>query len=203
MRDETRLIRQQQIEQAAYQVLEAKGYAGTSMLSIARKARASNETLYNWYGDKAGLFKALVTRNADEVKKLLEAQLESNDDPLETLRMVGPKLLALLTGARAVALNRAAAADPSGELGSAIAQAGRETIAPLIGSVLERARDYGYVAFDSTKDAVDLYISLLVGDLQIRRVIGRMAQPTARFCKARSETAISQLNTLLAAGHRV
>lgn len=68
MKRETQLIRKDQIERAAYEVLKEKGYAGASMLSIARKARASNETVYNWYGDKAGLFKALVQRNAAEVK---------------------------------------------------------------------------------------------------------------------------------------
>ncbi|MEQ8740678.1 MAG: helix-turn-helix domain-containing protein, partial [Hoeflea sp.] len=63
MREETRAARQAQIEQAAYEVLEEKGYAATSMLAIAKRARASNETLYNWYGDKTGLFRALVVRN--------------------------------------------------------------------------------------------------------------------------------------------
>lgn len=48
MREEKRSLRQQQIEAAAYEVLEAKGYGGTSMLGIAKQARASNETLYNW-----------------------------------------------------------------------------------------------------------------------------------------------------------
>ncbi len=49
-------------------MLDAKGYAGASMLAIARQAKASNETLYNWYGDKNGLFRALVVRNAGEVR---------------------------------------------------------------------------------------------------------------------------------------
>lgn len=111
MRDDNRSLRQEQIEQAAYDVLEARGYSGTSMLTIARKARASNETLYNWYGDKTGLFKALVARNAAEVKQLLEADLQAATDPLHTLRSMGPRLLGILTGARAVALNRAAAAE--------------------------------------------------------------------------------------------
>ena len=70
MREEKRSLRQQQIEAVAYEVLELKGYSGTSMQGIARKARASNETLYNWYGDKQGLFMALVTRNAEEVKHI-------------------------------------------------------------------------------------------------------------------------------------
>ena len=72
MREEKKSLRQQQIEDAAYEVLEAKGYDGTSMLGIARQARASNETLYNWYGDKQGLFQVATggTLFLDEVADL-------------------------------------------------------------------------------------------------------------------------------------
>ena len=173
MRDENKAARQEKIEAAAYAVLEAKGYAGTSMLAIARAARASNETLYNWYGDKTGLFKALVVRNAEEVRTLLQEGLDSDASPLEILQALGPRLLELLVSPRAIQLNRAAAADPTGELGAVISERGREAVGPLIGAVMERARQAGALSFEDTGEAVGLYLNLLVGDLQIRRVIGR------------------------------
>ena len=143
MREETRSIRQEQIETAAYQMLEQKGYAGTSMQGIAKQARASNETLYSWYGDKQGLFKALVTRNAADVKAQLEKELSIERDALAILADLGPKLLMLLLGDRAIALNRAAAADPSGALGHTLSLAGRESVLPLLILVLEDARQKG------------------------------------------------------------
>ena len=197
MREETRLHRQEQIENAAYEMLEQKGFAGTSMQGIARKARASNETLYNWYGDKHGLFKALVTRNATEVKTLLEAELSSSHDPLSILGLFGPKLLELLLGDRAIDLNRAAAADQSGELGAIISQAGRESVLPLLKQVLEGARRNGQLLYRSSDEAAALYLDLLVGDLQIRRVIGRISAPDRRFCTKRAKLATSRLCLLL------
>lgn len=197
MREEKRSLRQQQIEDAAYAVLEAKGYGGTSMLGIAKHARASNETLYNWYGDKQGLFQALVTRNAQEVKEHLETELESDHDAMSILGTLGPKLLTLLTGDRAVALNRAAAADSSGELGATLSKAGREAVFPLLERVLERAREEGALKFEQTGEAVALYLDLLVGDQQIRRVIGRLPQPTKTYCQERSERAVRLLRRLL------
>ncbi len=197
MREEKRSIRQQQIETAAYKVLESKGYGGTSMLGIAKQARASNETLYNWYGDKQGLFQALVTRNADEVKQHLQDELETDNDALSILGTLGPKLLDLLTGDRAVALNRAAAADSSGELGAAISQSGREAVFPLLKKVLERARDDGQLTFDQPADAVGLYLDLLIGDQQIRRVIGRLERPSEAFRLERSDRAVRHLRQLL------
>ena len=90
MREDRKSLRQQQIEDAAYEVLESKGYGGTSMLGIARKARASNETLYNWYGDKQGLFQALVTRNAAEVKDHLEEALQTDRDASPSCERLAP-----------------------------------------------------------------------------------------------------------------
>lgn len=198
MREENRSLRQQQIETAAYALLEEKGYAGTSMLAIARKARASNETLYNWYGDKQGLFKALVTRNAAEVKSLLEEELAAEENPMATLARFGPRLLELLLGDRAIALNRAAAADPTGELGTVISIAGRETVLPLLVEVLEQAKRRGDLFFDQPEEPASLYMNLLVGDLQIRRVIGRVPAPSPEFCEERSALALQRLSRLLA-----
>ena len=197
MREEKRSLRQQQIEAAAYEVLEAKGYGGTSMLGIAKQARASNETLYNWYGDKQGLFQALVTRNAEEVKTHLQAELQGDNDALSILGTLGPKLLTLLIGDRAVALNRAAAADCSGELGTTLSMAGREAVLPLLEQVLLRAREEGQLTFEHSGEAVGLYLDLLIGDQQIRRVIGRQPRPSQTFCQDRAERAVSHLRRLL------
>lgn len=199
MRRENRAIRREEIERAAYAELREKGYAGTSMLGIARRARASNETLYRWYGDKRGLFRALVARNAEEVKAHLGAGLADDGPAIETLRGLGPKLLSLLTGARAVALNQAAAADPTGELGAAISEAGRETVAPLIRCTIERARDDGALAFGDADEATELYLDLLIGDLQIRRVIGREPEPDAGAIARRADRAFAHLRRLLSA----
>jgi AcrR family transcriptional regulator len=198
MRDENRQRRQVQIEQAAYEILEEKGYAGTSMQGIARKARASNETLYKWYGDKKGLFKALVERNTEDVKALLEAELTSGHDTFQVLETLGPRLLTLVLGNRAVALNRAAVADPSGDLSEAITRAGREVVLPLLAKVLEDGRARGELTFDTPEDAAALYIDLLIGDLQIRRVIGRLPAPDDEFCQVRSGRALGYLRKLLA-----
>lgn len=197
MRDENRAIRQQQIEAAAYDLLEAKGYGGTSMLGIAKQARASNETLYSWYGDKQGLFQALVIRNAEEVKRHLEGELETDHDALSILGSLGPKLLDLLTGDRAVALNRAAAADASGELGATIAKQGRDAVFPLMERVLLRARAEKQLTFEEAGAAVGLYLDLLIGDLQIRRVIGQHPRPSETFCKNRAQRAVRHLEQLL------
>lgn len=197
MRDERKTERQDQIEQAAYALLEERGFAGTTMQGIAQRARASNQTLYAWYGDKTGLFRALVARNADQLRALLTARIDAGSNPIQTLAALGPLLIEVLTHPRAIALNRAAAADPSGELGRVIGEAGRGTIAPLIQQVLEQARDQGRLQFRDTRAALILYLDLLIGDLQHQRVIGRIPPPSPAWREARAAQALARLQKLL------
>jgi AcrR family transcriptional regulator len=174
MRPENQAARRRGIEQAAYEVLAEKGYGATSMLAIAKRAGASNETLYKWYGSKQALFKSMVQENAREVAELLRDGVSRSRSPWETLRSVGPVLLRLLTSERAIALNRAAVmdVDETGTLGRTLAEAGRESIAPLIARVFEEGRAGGQMVFGTEAEAAEVYIGLLVGDLQIRRAIG-------------------------------
>jgi len=70
-----------------------------------------------------------------------------------------------------------------------ISERGRESIAPLIGEVMERARREGALEFDATGEAVGLYLNLLVGDMQIRRVIGREPPLDETTISSRAEQA--------------
>ncbi len=200
MRDENKIARKQRIEAAALDLLAEKGYLATSMLAVAKRARASNETLYNWYGNKQGLFRSLVETNASEVKALLESDLAQERPPQATLQALGPLLLGLLVSDKAITLNRAAAADPSGELARELTQAGRGTVAPLIAHVFVNARDAGILAFDDAGQAVALYLDLLVGDLQIRRVLGAVPVLTRAEIDRRAAVALENLSILLKTG---
>lgn len=198
MRTDKKQKRHQEISEAAYALLDKHGYGGTSMLSIAKAAGASNETLYRWYGDKQNLFAAMVQDNAAAVKVNLEASLESDGDPLEALSVIGTKLLALLTSERAIALNRAAAADNSGALGAALAEAGRGIIVPLLEQLFQRIAQEAHLPIADTSAAVEIYLGLLIGDLQIRRVIGQMAPMTHSSCHSRSKDTLLLFKKLYA-----
>ena len=194
MRQDAREIRARQIEDAAYHVLDQKGFEGLSMQTVARAAKASNETLYRWYGDKTGLLEALVRRNSDHVRDALSEA--GTKDAFDDLRSVGPVLLTMLLGPRAVALNRAAAADPTGPLGRALAREGRDAIAPRIVSVMQRAIDQSLLAGGTAQDMAETWFSLLIGDLQVRRVTGALSEPHADYIAQRAAQALDRLNRL-------
>lgn len=203
MRAERQQARHRQIAEAAYALLQSEGYRATSMLAIARQAGASNETLYRWYGNKQGLFRTLVEDNAAEVRDLLQARLAEDAPPLEALSEMAPLLLKLVTGPKAVALNRAAAADvnDTATLGQTIAASGRETVVPLIGAQLARLHQSGDLSGATVAEMAETFVGLLIGDLQIRRVIGVIDPPDDAECERRAGRAISQLLRLYGPDH--
>lgn len=196
MREDTKAARRAQIERAAYKLLKERGYGGTSMLGIAKEAKASNETLYRWYGDKKGLFKTMVENNARTTKAALDAAIRGEADPLVTLEDVAPILLSMLLGERAISLNRAAASDESGELGATIAAGGRDSVFPLIEKLIQRGLESRALAAPSARIAADWFLNLLIGDLQIRRVIHTLPVPSDEDVDSRVVAAISAFRKL-------
>lgn len=194
MDDGTRRKREVEIYEAAYELLSQNGYGGASMLRIAKAAKASNETLYRWYGDKDGLFKAMVRENAAETRRLLDEALSSRTDPWTTLESIAPVFLRMILGEKAILLNRAAAADPSGALGAAISGGGRNEVMPLLDELMRRlCLDTG----SNPKDATDWFLSLLVGDLQIRRVIHERSALSERDIDNRCKAGLAAFRRLL------
>lgn len=167
--------RRAQIEAAAFEVLAEKGYRSTSMLQIAKRAQASNQTLYAWYGNKQELFRSIIEENGRAVRMLLENALEHHDDPLATLEALGPLLLRFTTDEKAIIINRAAIADANetGLLAEAIDNVARGVIFSLICSLMERLAETSRFRQDtSAPEAAETFVSLLFGEVQFRQALG-------------------------------
>ncbi len=178
MRNEKRQARMREIEGHAYALFAEVGFESTSMLVVAKRAKASNETMYRWYGDKSGLFSSMVQANAALVRDHLDNANPEGMPPMEALEQVSSVLLRMLLGDRAILLNRAAASDPTGALGQLLAVGGREDVLPLIERLLVAAVKIGALRPPQGWDIAKLFLHLLVGDQQIRRVIGVMPAPS-------------------------
>ena len=130
MRNESRELRRREIVEHAFAMLARDGYAAFSMQALAKVSRSSKETLYGWFGGKAGLYEAMVEENA---ARLVLPSAEAADGVRELSRF-GAELLSMLLGERAVLLNRVAAAEAGGDatLGAFLAEKGRDHVMPKL-----------------------------------------------------------------------
>ncbi len=184
--------RWEEILNVALSVLAERGYRGASMLQIARRAQASKETLYAWFGDKRGLFEELARWQAERVDAVITPNLERDgDEPAEVLRGFALELQRLLLGERAVVINRAAiseaASDPT--FARILATQGRGSVVLKLERYLEGQRERGRLEFEEAEAAIDAIIGLAIGDQQVRRLLGVLPMPETEQMEARAERA--------------
>lgn len=175
----------------AVEVLSERGYRDASMLEVARRASASKETLYAWFGDKQGLLEALINRNAQRVQSVLAGHLDGKASPQRLLVEFGCALLDLLLGDSAVALNRAAISEAKSDptLARLLASAGRQSVLPSFIRLLEMHAESGALKLDDPPRAAEDFLGLLLGDAQVRRLLGVMVPPGKAQIAARSTRA--------------
>lgn len=188
MKSATRDRRRDEILDTAVEVLSERGYRDASMLEIARRSSASKETLYAWFGDKQGLLEALIKRNAQAVQAVLARHLGGDAPPEHLLREFGCALLELLLGDSAVAINRAAISEAKSDpaLAQTLASAGRQTVLPIFVRLLERYAEHAALTIDDAPRAAEDFLGLLLGDIQVRRLLGVMPRPRKAQIEARA-----------------
>jgi len=181
MKATNKIQREEEIEAVAYALLAEVGYRKTSMLAIAKRASASNETLYKWYGNKQNLFATLVKKNAAVVEQELQEAIDNQADTLETLAVIGPLILKLVSSKKAIVLNRAAAIDvnESNTLGKTISEQGKMKVTPLLIAIIQQGIDSkvftkveSHPPNDAATEMSQVYLGLLIGDIQVQHIIG-------------------------------
>ena len=183
---------------AASDVVFERGLAAP-LDEIARRAGVSKQTIYNHYGSKAELVRALIERRVQQVGAPLEVP-GAEAFPEEALAAYARKLLETLTIDRGIALLRlliaAAPSDP--ELASAVLPGGARGTRATLAAFLERETLAGRIAAPDPGEAADFFAGMVVSHHQLQGLLGlpqeltparieRIAREAARrFTAARS-----------------
>jgi AcrR family transcriptional regulator len=194
---EDREERRAAVIEAAFTELLEHGADGVTMLSIARRAGASKETLYSWFGNRDGLLSAMIVSNSDATAERIGNALAGEDDPRDTLAAFGVGLLTLLTDPRSLALNRAAMTNPV--LASELLASGRHRVGPIVETYLAAASASGALVVLDPTTAFETFYGLVVRDTQIRVLLGEPG-PIGPAIRRRAEAATEQFVELARRG---
>lgn len=147
-------------------VLLAVGYQKFSMKAVAESARASKETLYRHFGDKAGLMHAALMRNAALIGPLLAEGLDEQPDPLARLRRLGLNYLHACYLPEALALQRIAYADGEQGLGPMFADEITEYAIRYVVDELAR------LGSPHAREDAEIFLGMIQGKLHERILLG-------------------------------
>ncbi len=190
--DVARQERQAEIENVALEIMRERGFDKMSMLAVAKRAKASNETLYRWYGDKHGLVIALATRVMDELVEQIRADIRcAPDDPRKALAQIAPTIIKATVQGPLTELDKAAATDRTGKLGEVIISHGRQVVIPLVQDIIQRGCDEGVFDLPSVEDASMLFLASLTRDYRTRLIFNQEVRITEKSIEERSKAAVS------------
>ena len=161
------------------------------MLEVARRSSASKETLYAWFGDKLGLFEAVIRRNAGRVRLALNGHLGGETSVEVALTDFGRALATHLLCDNAIAINRAAISEATSgpSLASSLSKLGREPIHRTFVRFLQQCDARGVLRIEDPDEAVDTFVGLLLGDAQTQRLLGVTDAPRAADVAAQATRA--------------
>lgn len=74
------------IVHVASKIFSRFGFRKTTMEDIAAAARKGKSSIYYYFSSKEDIFRAVVEKEASELKVELEKEIWKNDDPIEQLR---------------------------------------------------------------------------------------------------------------------
>lgn len=159
------------ILEAAAEVLADRGF-GASIEEVARRAQVSKQTIYNHYGSKTELVRALTERRLHKITAALDQA--GPDQPVETtLARYGEAILCAVLSPVSVQMARmgVASALDMPDLAQAIYDAGARAAATRLAAYLATVPPRDLEAPDPAV-AAEIFIGMVLGRVQYRLMLG-------------------------------
>lgn len=156
---------------AAMAVFLERGFEGASLDQIAIAANVSKQTIYNHFGDKASLFRAICLSLTEQVTAQLIPSARPHQDVKAGLARVGRVYLDLVLRTDALALHRIIISEVARfpDLGPAIYAEGAARATAALAAWLAAQ---GELVIDDAEAAAENFFALLKGNRQIRALLG-------------------------------
>ncbi|HEY0814888.1 MAG TPA: TetR/AcrR family transcriptional regulator [Pseudonocardia sp.] len=185
---------------AAFSAFLETGYAETTTLEIARRAKVSKRELYALVGNKQEMLLACIRERADRLRLPADLPKPRDRDALErALVAFGTQLLRETTNATVIAAFRLAIGEAARtpEVAAALDTVGRQSGRAALAGIMSDARSRGLLT-GRPAEMAEQFASLLWGDLMVSLLLRTVDTPThvevVRRARA-AATAILQLHS--------
>lgn len=176
--DVRREDRRKAILDAAEALFLEQGFAKVSFAAIIRRSGGSLATAYELFGNKHGLLRAVVERDKYEGMEDIEAIMAETESAAEILRLITRRVHAHIMTPRATAMWRIVIGESLNDPEFARAfyrEVHLKRVADLA-DVFRSWNEDGRAHFDDPEAAAELYLAMMVADLQMCALTGVMAE---------------------------
>jgi AcrR family transcriptional regulator len=159
---------------AAGKVFFQQGYAGASVDSVIELIGGSKRTLYGEFGNKEGLFTALVNRCADKAIGSLADDLSGSEDIRETMTLFGKRLLEIYQTEDLMGIFRTMMleAERFPELARTVYEKGPGRAAKGLAEALKCAKSQGDISVTDFNSVANHFVGMMRGNEYLRVILG-------------------------------
>lgn len=159
---------------AAAAVFFEQGYAATSMDAIIERVGGSKRTIYSEFGNKEGLFTALVSEGANKALAALAVEEIGGRNLRETMLEFARRLVEVYMSPTMIGVYRAIMAEALRfpELARAFYDRGPGRAAIRLAEVLEEAKDRGEIDVNDCRMVADQFAGMLRDNIHLQVVLG-------------------------------
>ncbi len=177
---------------AAGQVFFEQGYAATSIDAIIERIGGSKRNIYNEFGNKEGLFTALITESADTALVALSVERFAGRNLSEVLLEFGRRLMAIYMSPALIGVYRSIMTEALRfpELAKAFYDKGPGRASGRLAEVLEDAKGRGEIQIDDCHKAADHLVGMLRDNLHLQVILGLRPPPSPAEADAAVTSAI-------------
>src|SRR3984957_9356035 len=187
--DETAV--RQRILEAAFAAFMKSGYAATSTLEIATRARVSKRELYALVGNKQEMLIACISERAKRLDVPADLPVLRDRETLaQVLASFGTKLVREISDPTVIAVFRLAIAEAvqAPEVARALDSRGREASRAALRKIMARAQASGLLA-GRPAELAEQFAGLLWRDLMVSLLLGVAERPNSREIEVRARNA--------------
>jgi AcrR family transcriptional regulator len=188
-RDETAV--RGRILEAAFAAFTKSGYAATSTLEIATRARVSKRELYALVGNKQEMLIACITERAKRFQVQPDLPVPRDRDSLvHLLASFGTQLVREVSHPAVIAVFRLAIAEAAQapEVARTLDSIGREAGRATLHSIMQQAEASGLL-HGRPAELAEQFRGLLWGDLMVSLLLGVAERPNLREIARRARNA--------------
>jgi AcrR family transcriptional regulator len=159
---------------AAMQLFIEKGYGATSLSDVVGRSGGSLATLYDMFGNKAGLFRELIEDKCATLTAMFEETAVADIPPQQALTRFAHLLLALCgSGVAAAAYRLLIAEGPQNpELVTTFFASGPDAGRARMAAYLRSQAKRGLLEFEDAELAAERFCGMMFGDLDMRLACG-------------------------------
>lgn len=184
--------RREAIMAAAKALFLVKGYAATSLEEVVAESGGSLSTVYQLFGNKQGLWEALVGEACDQVTAPLQAAMSHHDNPRSVLKEYAVRLDALERSRETAGALRLMLAEGGKypELARTLFARGPDMSHKAVAAYLEAEVADGHLVIEDTALATEQFCSLVCADTLMRNACGALPKTTPEAIDRRLEAVV-------------